>query len=67
MTVSDLNGNSGSLSVSYLSIKGFSMVIPSKKNIRTEKPIIANPNSMAQSSPALDGSFLCISGGSPSL
>ena len=60
-------GNSRSLCVSYLSMKGFRMVIPSKKNIRTEKPIIANPSSMARSSAPLDGSFLCTSGGSPSL
>lgn len=56
-----------SFSVSYLSMKGFRMVIPNKKNIRTEKPIIVNPSSMARSSPALDGSFLCPSGGSPPL
>lgn len=43
------------------------MVTPSTKNIRTEKPIIANPSSMAWSSPALDGSFLCTSGGSRAL
>ena len=43
------------------------MVTPSTKNIRTEKPIIANPSSVARSSPALDGSFLCTSGGPPSL
>lgn len=55
------------LSVSYLSIKGFRMVIPNKKNIRTEKPIIANPRSMARSSPALEGSFLCIFSRSPLL
>lgn len=56
-----------SFSVSYLSMKGFRMVIPNKKNIRTEKPIIVNPSSMARSSPALDGSLLCSSGGSPPL
>lgn len=59
--------NSGSpFYVSYLSMKGFRMVVPSKKNMRTEKPIIANPSSMARSSPALDGSFLCTSGKAPS-
>lgn len=59
--------NSGSpFCISYLSMKGFRMVVPSKKNMRTEKPIIANPSSMARSSPALDGSFLCTYGKSPS-
>lgn len=56
-----------SFSVSYLSTKGFRMVVPKKKNIRTEKPIIVNPSSMARSSPALDGSFSCPAGGSPPL
>ena len=42
------------------------MVTPSTKNIRTEKPITANPSSTARSSPALDGRFLRTSGGSPS-
>lgn len=56
-----------SFSISYLSMKGFRMVIPNKKNIRTEKPIIVNPSSMARSSPALEGSCFCPSGGSPPL